>query len=96
MGEGEVYLNPAVVEEPAEDSDPELAELLAMTRRIVRSGTAYGHSLVANIRSFHQALLAEQRYQDIEARMQALERAAARNPADACAPSSRKTAHGDP
>jgi len=52
---------------------PEVAELLAMTREIVRSDTSYALSLMANIRSFHQAMLAERRYQDIEARLARIE-----------------------
>jgi hypothetical protein len=53
--------------------NPEVAELLAMTREIVRSDTSYALSLMANIRSFHQAMLAERRYQDIEARLARIE-----------------------
>lgn len=57
----------------APDEDSEVAELLEMTRQIVKSDTSYGLSLVANIRSFHQAMIAEQRYQDLEKRMSRLE-----------------------
>jgi len=42
------------------DEDPEIAELLIMTREIIKSGTGYTHSLAANIRSFYQAMQNEQ------------------------------------
>jgi hypothetical protein len=54
--------------------NPAVAELLAMTREIVQSDTSYALSLMANIRSFHQAMLAERRYQDIEERLARIER----------------------
>lgn len=71
-----------------------MAELLEMTRQIVKSDTSYAMSLMANIRSFHQAMLAEQRYQDIEARMQELEKAVAKSPGPGRAEEPRRTANG--
>ncbi|MBI4928170.1 MAG: helix-turn-helix domain-containing protein [Anaerolineae bacterium] len=66
---GETYGNPPRIAE-----DPEVAELLGMTREIVQSDTSYALSLMANIRSFHQAMLAERRYNDIEERLSRIER----------------------
>lgn len=56
-----------------DDADPEVSELMAMTREIIESNTNYAHSLTANIRSFHQAMTAEYRYHDLEKRLSQLE-----------------------
>ncbi len=55
------------------DDDPEVAKLLEMTRQIVKSDTNYGFSLVANIRSFHQAMISERRFNDLEKRIARIE-----------------------
>jgi transcriptional regulator with XRE-family HTH domain len=55
------------------DDDPEISELLEMTREIVKSNTNCSHSLIANIRSSHQAMISERRYQDLEDRLSKIE-----------------------
>jgi len=68
---------------------PEVAELLAMTREIVKSDTNYALSLMANIRSFHQAMLAEVRYQALEDRIARIE-------SRACSEKGQEIRTGDP
>ena len=51
----------------------EVSQFLKMTNEIITSNTAYAHSLMANIRSFYQAMKAENRLRNIESRLALLE-----------------------
>lgn len=46
--------------------DPEISNLLTMTRTILKSETEYSHSLSANIRSFHHSVETDQRLKKME------------------------------
>ena len=62
--------------EPGEKTrspEPEVAELMEMTREIVTSDTEYAPSLAANIRSFHRAMWLERKVQNHEKRLAQLE-----------------------
>lgn len=50
--------------------EPETADLLAMTREIIKSGTNYAVSLAANIRSFHHAMTTANRLNSVETQLQ--------------------------
>ena len=56
------------------DPDPETADLIAMTRKIIASNTGYAHSLKMNIRSFYDAVETQQRIQNLEQRMAEMEK----------------------
>lgn len=71
-GEGDLYINKVkngdkgpecdtcIYKVGHVEDDPEIVELINMTREILKSKTGYTHSLAANIRSFHQAMQNEQ------------------------------------
>jgi len=71
-GKGEKYIKEEGVN--PEDStyiykerdDPEIIEVLALTREILKSGTGYSDSLAANIRSFHSSVKTEKRLNKME------------------------------
>lgn len=56
-----------------EDEDPEVAELVNLTKEVLKSGTDYSSSLTANIRSFHRAIRTERLMNGIVSRVGALE-----------------------
>jgi len=60
--------------DPTTDSDPEVADLLKMTREIIQSDTGYAHSLKANIRSFHSAVETQTRLDKLEQRILEMEK----------------------
>jgi len=72
-GEGEPY---GTSEENFGDRS-EASELIKMTREIIGQDSEFSQSLKANIRMSYQALKAEERYHDLEARMRQLEEASA-------------------
>jgi transcriptional regulator with XRE-family HTH domain len=55
------------------DDDPTIAELMDMTRAVLKSDTDYSDSLAANVRSFFRALKSEKRLSDIERRLDQVE-----------------------
>lgn len=59
---------------PTADVDPEVNELLNMTRAVIKSNTGYAHSLKANIRSFHDAVETRQEIQDLKQRVAEMEK----------------------
>ena len=73
-GEGEKFL---LASECAsiykEGDDPELVELLKMTREILKSETNYAASLAANIKSFHRSVLMEREISDLKGRVGKIE-----------------------
>jgi transcriptional regulator with XRE-family HTH domain len=77
-GKGEKYINEegANLEDSTyiykERDDPEIIEVLALTREILKSGTGYSDSLAANIRSFYSAVKTERRLNKMEDEMGAL------------------------
>lgn len=72
-GQGSPNIKDNSISDVAHDADPEVALLLDMTRKIVKSDTSYAYSLMANIKSFYQAMTAEQKYQDLEDRLARIE-----------------------
>jgi len=53
--------------------DTETAELISMTREILKSDTDYSASLAANVRSFHHAITTAKRMNGMESRLADLE-----------------------
>lgn len=51
------------------EDDHETAELLSMTREILKSDTDYSASLAANVRSFHHAIKTENRLNKMESEL---------------------------
>ncbi len=51
-------------------NDPEVGDLLTKTWEIIKSDTGYAASLAANIRSFHQAMMTENRLNGMETQLQ--------------------------
>ena len=56
------------------DVDPEVNELLNMTKAVIKSDTGYARSLNANIRSFYDAVKTHEKIQDLEQRMKEMEK----------------------
>ncbi len=56
------------------DADPEINDLLQMTREVLRSDTEYSKCLGANARSFHNAIKTENRLQTMEFRLNNIEK----------------------
>lgn len=55
------------------DDDPAIAELMEMTRAVLKSDTDYSDSLATNVRSFFRALKTDKRLSDIEGRLDQVE-----------------------
>lgn len=76
-GEGEMTRSEAkkggdslsILYKEGDDEDPEVADLLVMTRAVVNSKTEYAESLKANIRSFHHSVVLEERISRLENQM---------------------------
>ena len=62
------------------DENPEMIEVLALTREILQSGTGYSDCLVANIRSFHNSVMTEKRLNKIEGEIAELKNMCSRPP----------------
>lgn len=56
-----------------EGDDPELVDLLKMTREVLKSETDYAAGLAANIRSFHKSVLMERQIRNHEERLRRIE-----------------------
>ncbi|MEW6670189.1 MAG: helix-turn-helix domain-containing protein [Thermodesulfobacteriota bacterium] len=56
-----------------EGDDPELIELLQMTREVLKSDTNYASSLSANIRSFHESVQLKRQIRDLDSRVRRIE-----------------------
>ncbi len=73
-GEGSPYIKGEEENNgPEADADPEVNELLNMTRAVIKSDTGYALSLKANIRSFHDAVETRQEIQNLEQRIAKME-----------------------
>lgn len=70
-GEGDPYIKGGA---DRLDADPEVNSLLSMTWTIITSGTGYGESLRANIRSFHDAVQTQRKFEHLEQRITELEK----------------------
>ena len=68
-GEGEIIKSDGI----DQDADPEVAELVNLTKEVLKSGTDYSSSLTANIRSFYHAIRTERLVNNLLSRVGALE-----------------------
>ncbi len=69
-GEGEMFRGSQ--KDEFFDKDPATAEIISKARKIIHSGTEYSASLAADIRSFHQAITAEKRLNNMESQFQGI------------------------
>jgi len=75
-GQGSPYI---IGEDGKLDADPEVNELLDMTRAVIKSDTGYARSLKANIRSFHDAVETQSRLDKLEQRIMEKDRSGNEN-----------------
>lgn len=71
-GEGHPFIKK--VEPSAIDPDPEINEMLEMTRAVITSNTGFAHSLKANIRSFYDAVETQNKLDQLEQRISEVEK----------------------